>query len=300
MYSASRASCALLRSALEACPGLAPVLIDEGGEEVHHDDAVVLRDGLKHLVGHVASGLCERASGGVRGDDGRARGGDDVPEGLVGDVRDIDHHAEAVHLLNDLFAEGCESVVVGDGGVVDVAGGVGPVVGVGPGEGHVADAETVVVAQEAEVVLDGVAALDAHQDGELSALVCGEDLVGGEAELQLVGGFADLLKCAVDEREGAVRGLFRGVLAGVDPDGEELCVEVALLRGVVVQHAAVERIGEVPVLIDEALRRVRVGVDDDSGLVNCERICGLTHCLLSVGLFCAWGCLRGGIDFECR
>ena len=102
----------------------------------------------------------------MRGDDGGACGFDDVPEGFVGDVGDVDHHAEAIHLLHDLFAEGRESVVVVDSFVFEVAGGVGPVVGVGPGEGHVTDAEAVVVAEEAEGVFDGVAAFDAHEDGE--------------------------------------------------------------------------------------------------------------------------------------
>ena len=149
-------------------PGFAPFLVDEGGEEVDHDDAVVLLHGEEHLVGHVARGGGEGAGGGVRGDDGRARGGDDVPEGFVGDVGDVDHHAKSVHLLHDLFAEGGEAVVVVDFFVFDVAGGVGPVVGVGPGEGHVTDAEAVVVAEKTERVFDGVAAFDAHEDAEFS------------------------------------------------------------------------------------------------------------------------------------
>ena len=60
-------------------------------------------------------------------------GRDDVPEGFVGDVGDVDHHAQAVHLVHDLFAERGEAVVVMDSCVVEVARGVGPVVGVGPG-----------------------------------------------------------------------------------------------------------------------------------------------------------------------
>ena len=158
--------------------------------------------------------------------------------------------------------------MVVDPGVVLVAGGVGPVVGVGPGEGHVADAEAVVVAEECEGVLDGVAAFDAHEDGELALAVGGKDVVGGDAELELVGMVADLFEGAVDEFKGAEGGAVAGVLVGVDPDGEELGVEVALLRAVVVEHAAFERVGEVPVLIDEALGGVGVGVDDDGGLVD--------------------------------
>jgi len=63
-----------------------------------------------------------------------------------------------------------------------------------------------------------------------------------------------------------------GVLVGVDPDGEELCAEIALLCAVVVEHAAVEGIGETPVLIDEALGSVGVGINDDGGVMNGEGI----------------------------
>ena len=58
----------------------------------------------------------EGAGGGVRDEDGGAGDGEDVGEGAVGDVGEIDHHAEAVHLRDDLAAEGGEAVVMGDGG----------------------------------------------------------------------------------------------------------------------------------------------------------------------------------------
>jgi len=80
--------------------------------------------------------------------------------------------------------------------------------------------------------------------------------------------FADLLEGAVDERECAVGAGVGGVLAGVDPDGEELRVEISLFGAGVVEHAAVEGIGEIPVFIDESLRGVGVGVDDDGGLMD--------------------------------
>ena len=112
----------------------------------------------------------------------------------------------------------------------------------------------------------------------------GDDVIGGGAERELVRSFANLLESAVDEFEGAAGGGVGGVLAGVDPDGEELGVEVALLCGVVVEHAAVERVGEVPVLVDEALGGVGVGVDDDGGVMGGERI----------GHIC-WNVLRRGL-----
>ena len=94
--------------------------------------------------------------------------------------------------------------------------------------------------------------------------------VGGEAKLKFVGIFADLFEGGVDEFERAAATGSGWVLARVYPDGEELGVEVALLCGVVVEHAAVERVGEVPVFIYEALGGVGVCVDYDGGVVDCD------------------------------
>ena len=115
-----------------------------------------------------------------------------------------------------------------------------------------------------------------------------DDLIGGGAELEFVGCAADLLERGVDEVEGAAGGGVGGVLAGVDPDGEELCVEVALLRGVVVEHAAVERVGEVPVLVDEALG-VSAWVSMTMALA--WTLAGSVICLFPVGV-CAMECVE--------
>src|SRR6266568_9480373 len=81
-------------------------------------------------------------------------------EGAVGDVGDVDHHAQSIHLVDNVFAEFAQALFgVGYGSVVDVAGTVGPTVGVGPGEGHVADAEGVVLAQKSDGIFNRVAAL---------------------------------------------------------------------------------------------------------------------------------------------
>ncbi len=162
---------------------------------------------LDHIVGHVA-GVVGDGGAGVRGDDGGGGCFERVPEGLVGGVGDIDHHAEAVHLADDIFAEGSEAVVVCDLGIVEVALGVGPVVGVEVGEGHVADAEGVVVAEEAEGVLDGVAAFDAHEGGDLVLVVGADDVVGGGGEDEVVGvGGDDVGADGVDHLQGAVGGV---------------------------------------------------------------------------------------------
>ena len=210
----------------------------------------------------------------MRGEDRRARGDDGAVEGFVGDVRDVDHHAEAIHLVDDVFAEVGEAILgVLDVGIVDVAGGVGPVVGVGPGEGHVADAEAVVVAQEAERIFDGVAAFDAHERGELVFAMGALDVFGGIRHHHLVGMFGGLLQDGVDEVEGAA-GVVAFVEFGLDPDGEEFRAEVALLRGGEVEIAAVEGLGEVVMVVEHALRGVGVGVDDDGGVMHGGRIGG--------------------------
>ena len=142
--------------------------VEEVAGEIDLHDAVLLAEGGDHFVGHVARGGGEGAAGGVGGEDGRLADFERVAEGLVGDVRDIDDHAEAVHLGDDFLAERREAVV----GLVGVAGGIGPVVAVGVGEGHVAHAEVVEIAQQARAVFDGVAAFDAEQGGDL-VLACG-------------------------------------------------------------------------------------------------------------------------------
>ena len=162
----------------------------------------------------------------MRGDDRGVGGLEHVPEGLVRDVADVDHHAETVHLADDGAAEESEAVVVGDGGVVEVAGAVGPLVGVGPGEGHVADAEAVVKAEEAEIGFDGVAALDADECGENAVGVGLHNVFGGKAEAHVARVFADLLVDAVDELQGS-EGVAAAPLDRLDPGGEELGGEVS-------------------------------------------------------------------------
>jgi hypothetical protein len=73
--------------------------------------------------------------------------------------------------------------------------------------------------------------------------------------------FAELFVDAVDELQGA-EDVAAAPLVGLDPDGEELGGEVAGARGRQIEHAGSERAGEVPALVDEALRGVGVAVDD--------------------------------------
>ena len=80
--------------------------------------------------------LCDGAARGMRRDDRRRRDLERVVERLVGDVRDVHHHAKAVHLADDVLAERREAVVrrlVGRR--------IGPVVVLEMRQRHIADAE---------------------------------------------------------------------------------------------------------------------------------------------------------------
>ena len=77
----------------------------------------------------------------------------------------------------------------------------------------------------------------------------------------------DLLLDGVDQDESAA-GKVALVGRGINPDGEKLGAEVSLFSGFEIPVAAVERIAEVVVLVDEALGCVGVRVDDDGGALD--------------------------------
>ena len=122
-----------------------------------------------------------------------------------------------------LASERSEPAVVLDGGVFLIAGGVGPTVGVGMGQGHVPDAEIVVVAQQAQTVFNGMAAFHAEQCGDLAAAMCGLDVVRGERENERVRMTADdVVLHRVDHLQGAMRGLVGLHILRIDIHREEL------------------------------------------------------------------------------
>ncbi len=184
----------------------------------------------------------------MRSDDRSAGDDEGAIERAIGDVGDIDHHAEAVHLVHDVFAEFAEALLgVRDRCVVDVAGGVGPAIGVGPGERHVAHAKRVELAQQCKRVFDGVAAFNAHERGYLVLAMCEFDSLRRSHEHHFVLVLRDLLLDGVNQDERAAREVAL-VRHGIDPDGEKLRAEIALFGGFEVPVAAVERIAKVVVL----------------------------------------------------
>src|SRR5690606_23470158 len=145
--------------------------VEEGREGVDADDSSGGGECPELFVVQVPEvfGLC--ACAGVAGDDGRRALLQDVPEGGVRDVRDVDDHAKPVHLSHDFAPEGGEAAVPGL-----VSGRVGPVVGVVPGEGEVACALPVQDTQFLDRVLDRVPALDADHEGDVATGVDLPDL----------------------------------------------------------------------------------------------------------------------------
>ena len=73
-------------------------------------------------------------------------------------MREVDEHAESVHLTHDAVAECCEAIVFRR-----IERRVGPVERDVVCQRHVANAEVVVRAQSAERILDGVPTLESEE-----------------------------------------------------------------------------------------------------------------------------------------
>ena len=107
------------------------LIAEKAGVKVHHHNAPVLADGAEHVVVHVARRIAQSTSGGMGRNHRSTTDDQRAVKRLVGNVRDIHHHAQAIHLVNDILAEITEAVFgVGNGRIVDIAGRVGPAVGV--------------------------------------------------------------------------------------------------------------------------------------------------------------------------
>ena len=132
-------------------------------------------------------------------------------------VRDVDHHAQPVHLAHHVLAERRQAIVMHHLGVVEVALRVGPVVGIEVGERHIADAERIVVAQQAQRVFNRVAAFDPHQRRDLVLLVRALDLVRGRRKDKVIRMRRDDVgPRRVDHLQRAVRGVVAFDILGID------------------------------------------------------------------------------------
>ncbi len=238
-------------------------LIIKRVEEIHLYEAAVLCHGTQHVIGHVARSIDQRTCGRMRGDHRGFRGGDGVPEGLVGDVRNVDHHAEAVHLEHDLLTEIGKAVVVLHFRVVDVARGIGPLVGVRPRKCHVTHAEAIVITQHVHIVLDRVPTFNAHERGELVLAVSALDVGDRESHHHAIGMVRRLLINRINQIE-SVLGEMALVRLWLNPYGEKFRTEISSPCFVETDVSDVVwvRRTDVEVLVEKTLWRVGVGIDD--------------------------------------
>ena len=111
-------------------------------------------------------------------------------------------------------------------------------------------------------------AFDSHEDGELAGGARIEDVHRRGAEGEIAGVAADLIEDAIDKGKSPMREAALPC-GGLGPDGEELGGEVALAGGLEIQVTGAERgSDEVPGFVDKALRRIGVGINDESRGVN--------------------------------
>ena len=126
--------------------------------ERHHADAAVGRQLGQHVVGHVAHVVDDAARGRVAEDDRRRGHRERVAHRADGDVRQVDHHAEPVHLSDHRPSEVVEPAEDGR-----IGGRVGPRHVVVVGQRQVPHAEREQGAQHGERAVDRMAALGAQQ-----------------------------------------------------------------------------------------------------------------------------------------
>ena len=156
------------------------------------------------------------------------------------------------------------------------AGRVRPLVGVRVRERHVAAAEAVERAQRVERVLDGVTALDAHEDRDLALALGAADVGGRRGEQQVAGVTLDLPVRDVDEIHGAPQrttALHRRLLGqlALDVDGEELGRDPAGLHAREIGVGARRARTEIVVAREDHRGDVVVAVDDDGLAMQARR-----------------------------
>ena len=149
---------------------------------------------------------------------------------------------------------------------------VGPVVGVGVRQRHVAHAQSVELPQGAERVLDGVAALDPHQHGDAAVALGLPDLSHGRRGHQAIGMRPHDTLHQVDEIQRLARRAARLGVALRYVDGEERRRQTALQGARDVEMLRRPAAADVGPFFLQRIRRVDVCVDHDGALVEATRL----------------------------
>ena len=157
--------------------------VEDGGLTVAAQEAIV-DGGLRHtafgcegphlIVGEVAGMVAERPAAAVAAHDGHTADVEGIVEALFSGMAHVDEDAQAVHLVDDLLAEGTDTAMGG----VATGGGVADVVVAIVAEGHVDDATVVEVLQVLQLSVEGDAVFDAEHDGFEPPVLVDPEVVG--------------------------------------------------------------------------------------------------------------------------
>lgn len=232
--------------------------------DLEAEDAAFIDELFHQVVGHVARDVVDVAKTVVRGDDGVVAEVEDLRDGVVAGVRDVDDHVEAVHLADQLAAV-CGEAFGARGGAAGVGVVLVPVV---CGELGRAQAHAVEVAEDTEVAVEVVAALDVEDGCDLSLGVNAIDVSGVEGWLDEGAVFLKLAKGMVHAAKSLARLEAARIVLLWDVDGEEEGVFATFAGAGKVPLAVVVQVAHAAAVVELAVERVDVRVEDEGPLMK--------------------------------
>lgn len=194
----------------------------EAGEQIDTHDASAVRHRPYHLVGEIPRVWAEGSTVAVAGDERLRTDGADIPERLVGGVRDIDHHPQFIahpDELSPLVRESQASAAAG--AAVWVDGGAAERV-VRPSQGEKPNSRMVEGKEGLGVALQRISALQAADGCDLAGTGAGGlDIAPGSSQNKPIGMLATKTTHSLDHLHGHL--IFPAVQAlGECPSGEDL------------------------------------------------------------------------------
>ena len=238
--------------------------------ELEAEDAALRCQSLEQCVRHIAGDIVHGAEPVVGGDE---RGGADIERGgnrLVGSMRDVNHHAQAVHLADDREAAFVQAVPLrhGAAGIGVVAG---PVVG---GELHGAHAQAVHLANHGWVAIQIEAAFDIEHGRDFSSRMNALDLRG-------VAGDFDAAAIALDLFDGGIQHAQRlsglqagGIVVFRHEDGKEERSQTAFAGPRQVELAVRFALADIAAVIELAVHGMNVAIEDECAGMQRKRAGG--------------------------
>ena len=232
--------------------------------DVEPDHAPFCRELLQEVVGHVAGDVIQAAQPVVGGDDRMGAHLQRLRQRLVGRVRDVDDHAEPVHLADDGPAVFGEAVPASRR-----AAGVGVLVPpVVSGELHDPEPQPVERPQHVEVAVEIEAALEIEDRGHFPGPVDPLDVGGIERELHDLAVLLELIDRHVHQAERLLRLIPCGVVLLHHEERHEEGVDASFLHARQVHLTVGKAIPDVPAQVELAVDHVDVPVEDEGFLVQ--------------------------------